>query len=113
MPHLSPWSKPPATVLALWSFGMGLARACARTAVSPCLAKGRQRPAQTVRQQVRAGDDDARRQRGPTRQALHVATWFATGLGSVGRWGHGTPLARALAATTWGQRCVGLAIRVG
>jgi hypothetical protein len=26
MPHLSPLSKPQATVLALWSFGMALAR---------------------------------------------------------------------------------------
>ena len=53
MHHLSPLSKPQATVLALWSFGMVLARSCALTAVSHVLAKGRQRNEQTVRQQLR------------------------------------------------------------
>jgi hypothetical protein len=33
MQHLSHLSKPHATVLALWSFGMVLARSCALTAV--------------------------------------------------------------------------------
>lgn len=33
MQHLSHVSKPQATVLALWSFGMVLARSCALTAV--------------------------------------------------------------------------------
>ena len=32
MHHLSPLSKPQATVSALWSFGMVLARSCALTA---------------------------------------------------------------------------------
>jgi len=50
LPHLS---KPQATVLALWSFGMVLARSCALTAVSQMLAKGMQRNEQTVRQQLR------------------------------------------------------------
>ena len=34
MPHLSPLSKPQATGLALWSFGVVLARSCALTALS-------------------------------------------------------------------------------
>jgi hypothetical protein len=48
LPHVP---KPPATVLALWSLGMVLARSCALTAVSTCLAPrlGRKEPA--VRQQ--------------------------------------------------------------
>ena len=54
MHHLSPLSKPQATVLALWSFGMVLARSCALSAVSPWLAKGMPRKEQTVRQQRRA-----------------------------------------------------------
>jgi hypothetical protein len=41
MQHLAHLSKPQATVLALWSFGMVLARSCALTAVSHLLAKGR------------------------------------------------------------------------
>ena len=53
MHHLSPLSTPQATVLALWSFGMVLARSCALTAVSHLLAKGRRRKEHTVRQQLR------------------------------------------------------------
>ena len=53
MQHLSHVSKPQATVLALWSFGMVLARSCALTAVSQLLAAGMQRKEQTVRQQLR------------------------------------------------------------
>ena len=72
LPHLS---KPQATVLALWSFGMVLARSCALTAVSQMLAKGRQRKEQTVRQQLREWYDDAKRKRGAKhsvwRPALH------------------------------------------
>ena len=52
MQHLSHLSKPQATVLALWSFGMVLARSCALTAVSLLLAAGMQRKEQTVRQQL-------------------------------------------------------------
>ena len=43
--HLSHLSKPQAPVLALWSFGMVLARSCALTAGRPWLAKGSQRQA--------------------------------------------------------------------
>jgi hypothetical protein len=67
-------SKPQATVLALWSFGMVLARSCALTAVSHLLAKGMQRQEQTVRQQRRAWAYEVPRQRGTTRHALHVET---------------------------------------
>ena len=50
MPHLS---KPQATVLALWSVGMVLARSFALTAVSLFLAKGLARQPNTMRQQLR------------------------------------------------------------
>jgi hypothetical protein len=50
MQHLSPLRKPQATVSALWSFGMVLARSCALSAVSHLLAKGMRRKEQTVRQ---------------------------------------------------------------
>jgi hypothetical protein len=50
MHHLSHVSKPQATVLAMWSCGMGLARSCALTAVSCLLAAGMHRKEQTVRQ---------------------------------------------------------------
>src|SRR2546429_1256477 len=64
MQHLSHVSKPQAIVLALWSFGMVLARSCALTAVRQLLAAGMQRQEQTVRQQRREWYDDAPRQRG-------------------------------------------------
>jgi len=112
MQHLSRVSKPQATVLALWSFGMVLARSCALTAVSHWLAKGMKRKEQTVRQQLRAWYYDTPRERGPKRQALRVATCFAPLLGWVVSGWQGTQLALALDATTLGQRCVGLAISV-
>src|SRR5215831_12786393 len=112
MQHLSPLSKPQATVLALWSFGMVLARSCALTAVSHLLAKGMRRKEQTVRQQWREGYYDTRRKRGAKRQALRVETCFAPLLGWVVSWWQGTPLALALDATTLGQRFVVLALSV-
>src|SRR6266699_2313451 len=64
MQHLSHLSKPQATVLALWSFGMVLARSCALTAVSHMLAKGMKRQEQTGRQQLREWYYDTPRKRG-------------------------------------------------
>lgn len=49
-PRLPHWTKPQAPVLALWSLGMVLARSCALTAVSACLATWLPRKAETVRQ---------------------------------------------------------------
>jgi len=77
MQHLPPLSKPQATVLALWSFGMVLTHSCALSAVSHFLAKGMKRKEQTVRQQFRAWYDDAARKRGAkvrsggSRRAVH------------------------------------------
>ena len=109
---LSPLSKPQATVLALWSFGMVLARSWALSAVSNLLAEGMQRNEQTVRQRLREWYYDAQRKRGTKRQALRVETCFPLLLGWVVNWWHGTQLALALDATTLGQRFVGLAISV-
>jgi hypothetical protein len=109
LPHVS---KPQAPVLALGSFGMVLARSGALTAVSQRLAKGMQRQEQTGRQPLRAWDDDARRTRGPKRQALRVETCFAPLVGGVGRWWQGTQRALAMDATSLGQRLVVRAVRV-
>jgi hypothetical protein len=110
--QLSHWSKPQATVLALWSVGMVLARSWALTAVSLLRAAGMHRQAQTVRPQLREWDDDVPRQRGAKRHARRVETGVAPWLGwGVSGW-QGTPLALARDATTWGQRVVVLAIRV-
>jgi hypothetical protein len=50
LPHLS---RPQATVLALWSLGLVLARSCALSAVGTRLATWLDRQEQTVRQQLR------------------------------------------------------------
>jgi len=112
MQHLSHLSKPQGTVLALWSFGMVLARSCALTAVSQFLATGRRRKEQTVRQQLREWYDDVSRKQGLKRQALRVETCFAPLLGWVVSWWQGTQLALAIDATTLGQRFVVLAVSV-
>ena len=112
MHHLSHVSKPQATVLALGSFGMVLARSCALTAVSALRAAGMRRKEQTVRQQLRAWYDDVPRKRGAKRQALRVETCFAPLVGWVVSAWQDTPLALAIDATTWGQRFVVLAISV-
>jgi hypothetical protein len=112
MQPLSHVSKPQATVLAMWSFGMVLARSCALTAGSQLLAAGMPRKKQTVRQQLRAWYDDVPRTRGMKRQALCVETCCAPLLGGVVRWWQGTQVALAIDATTLGQRLVVLAISV-
>jgi hypothetical protein len=112
MPHLPHLSKPQATVLALWSFGMVLARSCALSAVSSLRAEGMQRNEQTGRQRLREWYYDAPRKRGTKRQVLRVETGFPLLLGWVVSWWHGTHLALALEATPLGQRFVVLAISV-
>jgi Transposase DDE domain len=109
LPHLS---KPQATVLALWSLGMVLARSCALTAVSAFLATwlGRKEPA--VRQQLREFCYEATAKRGTTRCALAVEPCFTPLLAWVVAQWEGTQLALALDATTLGDRFTVLALSV-
>ena len=109
LPHLS---KPQATVLALWSLGMVLARSCALTAVSAFLAMWLHRKEQTVRQQLREFCYEAAAKRGPARTALAVETCFVPLLAWVVAQWQGTQLALALDATTLGTRFTVLAISV-
>src|SRR6267378_396209 len=109
LPHLS---KPQATVLALWSLGMVLARSCALTAVSAFLATwlGRKEPA--VRQQLREFCYEAAAKRGTDRCALPVEPCFVPLLAWVVNQWEGTQLALALDATTLGTRFTVLALSV-
>jgi hypothetical protein len=109
LPHLS---KPQATVLALWSVGMVVARSCALTAVSLFLAEGLERKPNTVRQQLREWCYEAKAKRGQPRQEVAVETCFAPLLGWVLSWWAGTQLAFAIAATTLGQRFVVIVVSV-
>ena len=110
--HLPHVSKPQATVLALWSLGMVLARSCALTAVAAFLAVWLRRQEQTVRQQLREFCDEAEAKRGDQRQALCVERCFVPLLAWVLSWWQGTQLALALDATTLGTRFTVLAISV-
>src|SRR5215510_1406970 len=78
LPHLT---KSQATVLALWSLGMVLARSCALTA---------------VRQQLREFCYEATAKRGTARQELVVETCFVPLLAWVVDQWEGTQLALAL-----------------
>src|SRR6266705_6288313 len=109
LPHLS---KPQATVLALWSLGMVLARSCALTAVSAFLAPWLGRKENTVRQPLREFCYEAAAKRGTDRCALRVETCFMPLLAwGVSLW-PGTQLALALDATTWGTRLTVLVLSV-
>jgi hypothetical protein len=107
LPHLS---QPQAAVLALGSVGMVLARSCALTAVSLFLAKGLDRKAKTVRQQLREFCYEATAKRGKPRQELAVESGLAPVVAWVLSWWEGKQLALAVEATTWGQRFVVLVV---
>jgi hypothetical protein len=109
LPHLR---KPQATVLALWSLGMVLARSWALTAVSAFLATwlGRKEPA--VRQQLRECCYEAAAKRGTDRCALPVEPCFVPLLAWVVNQWEGTQWAVALDATTLGTRFTVLALSV-
>ncbi len=109
LPHLT---KPPATVRALWSLGMVLARSGALTALSLVWATWRARTEATVRQQLREFLSDKAAKRGGQRQAVGGGTCFRPLLAWVPDGGAGQHLALALDATTLGDRCVALAVRV-
>jgi Transposase DDE domain len=73
-PHLS---QPQAAVLALWSFGLVLARCCTLPAVANPLSPRLGRCSNTVRQRLREGYKAAPEKAGPHRRELDVATGFA------------------------------------
>ena len=110
--HLPSLTKSQATVLALWSLGMVLARSCALTAVSAFLAPWLGRKENTVRQQLREFCYEATAKRGTARCALRVETCFLPLLAWVVSWWQGTQLALALDATTLGTRFTVLALSV-
>src|SRR5512144_196108 len=109
LPHLS---KPQIKVLALWSLGMILARSCALTAVSACLAPWLHRNANTLRQRLRKFCYEAPAKRGKTRQAVVVESCFAPLLAWVLSLWEGTQLALALDATPLGTCFTVLVISV-
>jgi hypothetical protein len=109
-------SRPQAAALALWSFGMALARSCALSAVAFALASLLAQKANTVRQRLREFYQEATAKagakRGLKRRPIDVATCFAPLLRWLLRDWPGRQLPLALDATTLGTRFVVLAISV-
>lgn len=102
MPHLS---KPVATVLALWSFGMVMTKSCGLTTVAWFLADLLEQPENTVRQRLRESCRDAEDKRGEKRRQLDVAENFVPLIGWVlSYWPSSEKrLALAMDATTLAQ----------
>lgn len=109
LPHLT---SPQLTVLALWSFGIVLARSCALTTVTVILAALLTCKENTVRQRLREFTYEAAAKRGTHRRDLDVTTCFQPLLAWVVSAWEGTQLPLALDATYLGDRFVVLSVSV-
>ena len=111
LPHLS---RAHLTVLALWSFGMVLARSCGITSVAALLAPLLDTKESTLRQRLREWCYDAKDKRGKHRLDIDVTTCFAPLLRWVLAWwpADHPRLVLAMDASTLGQRFTVLAISV-
>ena len=112
MQHLPHLSKPQAYGLALWSWGMVLARSCALTAVSSLLATLWRHKEHTMRQRLREWYWDAAAKRGQKRRTLEVERCFAPLLSWIIKDWQGSQIALALDASSLGMRFVVLALSV-
>ncbi len=110
-PHLS---RPQATVLALWSYGMVLAKACGITLVSAALALQLGGKEASMAQRLREWCYDAADKKGSKRREVDVQTCFAPLLRwPLSWWSIQEPrLVLALDATTLSDRFTVLAISV-
>jgi hypothetical protein len=109
-------SKPQATSLALWSFGMVLAKSCSLLAVAVLLAKLLGWKVATLRQRLREFYQEATAKsgskRGGKRRQLEVTTCFAPLLRWLLQDWHGCQLAVALDASTLGSLFTVLCVSV-
>jgi hypothetical protein len=122
-PELSQWvdtiairfpslSKPQALGLALWSFGMILARSCSLTSVADLLAPLLGQSFNTMRERLRDTYREAGAKSGKPRAELDVALCWAPWLAWVLAGWEGRQLAIAADATSLGCRFVALVISV-
>ena len=111
LPHLS---RPQAHVLALWSYGMVLAKSCGLTSVAALLADLLGSSLSTLRQQLREWCYDAQDKKGAHRQEVDVTLCFAPLLcWIVSLWpANECRLALAMDATTLSDRFTVLCISV-
>jgi len=110
--HFAHLSKPLATGLALWSFGMIVARSCGLTAVAEMLAPRLGQSFNTVRERLRDTYREANAKAGCCRSELELTECWAPWLAWVLEGWRGQQLAIAIDATTLGQRFVVLVISV-
>lgn len=110
LPHLS---RPQATILALWSFGMVMTHSCGLTTVADCLAPLLQCKPDAVRERLRDEYREAAAKKGRQRVTLPCTDCFAPLVRWILSWWHGERrLALVLDATTLADRFVVLAISV-
>jgi Transposase DDE domain len=111
LPHLS---RPQATVLALWSYGMVLTKSCGITTVVSFLARLLGWPKGNLRQRLREWCYDAADKKGEQRAELDLGACFAPLLGWIISWwaGEERSLALALDATHLSDRFTVLAVSV-
>ena len=112
--HLAHLSKPQATVLGFWSFGMVMTKSCGLTSVAVFLAAVLGGQEAALRQRLREWYRDAADKKGAQRQSLEVRSCFAPLLAWVlSAWSPSEKrLALALDATSLGQLFTVLAISV-
>src|SRR5690242_15027236 len=109
LPHLS---KPQAQVLALWSYGMLLARSCGLSSVVWALSSLLGSAPDALRQRLREFYYAASDKAGAKRQDIDVTTCFAPLLAWVLSWWQANQIALAVDATTLGNRFYVLAVSV-
>ena len=109
MPHLT---KPQATVLALWSFGIACTRSCGRETVATFLALLLGLKVANLDQRLYEWCLDAPDKAGTKRTDLDVTTCFVPLLAWIVRLWSGSRLALTIDATALGDRFVVLAVCV-
>src|SRR5919199_1890119 len=109
LPHLS---KPQATVLALWSFGMVITRTCGRGTVATFLALLLNQKLASIEQRLYDWCLDASDKAGGKRPAVDVTTCFVPLLRWIVRLWSSQQLALTIDASSLGDRFVVLAVSV-
>ena len=110
--RFSPLSKPQAVGLALWSFGMIIARSCSLSAVAGLLAPLTGQSFNSMRERLRDTYREAGAKAGDRRAELDVALCWAPWLAWVLDGWAGTRLAVAIDATSLGGLFVVLALSI-
>jgi len=109
---MAPLSKPQATLLALWSFGIACTRSCGRLTVATFLGLLLKEKVANLEQRLYEWCLEAQDKAGTKRCALNVTTCFVPLLSWIVRLWTGTQIALTLDATSLGDRFVVLAVCV-